>query len=173
MKVFTFRLLISENEDFIRDIEIRSDQTFLDFHRMILSCTGLDGDELGSFHLCNKKWEKQKEITLMDMVTDAKKTRGKSDQNIDDLYVMENSILEDFIAGKDQHLLYEYDFLDLKTFFIKLVKSGKPTAGRDYPRCSFKKGNTEYDDIDNQNADELTSKLLKDFENLLDDQYDY
>jgi hypothetical protein len=37
-------------------------------------------------------------------------------------------------------LVYEYDFLNLKTFFIELIKSAKAEKKTKYPRCTASTG---------------------------------
>lgn len=171
MNVYKFRLLISENDEFLRDIEVRSDQTFLDFHKAIINCTELNDEELASFHICNRNWEKEKEITLIDM----HKEEEDQERKIENIYVMNDAILEDFIKKPDQHLLYEYDFLNMKTFFIQLVGKVKAEGHAHYPRCAFSKGKINFDINSNEepSPEDLKAELLKDFDELLNDQFEY
>lgn len=139
MYTYKFRLFFDEVEDFVRDIELLTDQSFLDFHRAIIQhVKGLDGKELASFYVCNSKWNKLREITLIDM-----------DDRGEDTYderpsipktTMEDSILSDFIDEPHQRLMYEFDFLNLKTFFIELLKSSDSNAKLTYPRCTASAG---------------------------------
>ena len=48
MHVYKFRVLSEEQNEFVRDIEISSIQTFEDFHKIILQTSGLDGKELAN-----------------------------------------------------------------------------------------------------------------------------
>ncbi|MBR4491071.1 MAG: hypothetical protein IKO98_00265, partial [Bacteroidales bacterium] len=72
MYIYKFRLLYDEIEGFVRDYEIGAKQTFKDFHDIIIqSIKGLNPKELASFYICDRKWNKLKEITLFDMDSDA------------------------------------------------------------------------------------------------------
>ena len=51
MYFYKFRVYYDEVEDFVRDIEILSNDNFENFHKILLSSIGLDGQELASnFH---------------------------------------------------------------------------------------------------------------------------
>ncbi|PLW98525.1 MAG: hypothetical protein C0593_05380 [Marinilabiliales bacterium] len=168
MKVYKFRVLTDEQEDFIRDLELTEDHSFYDFHLAILQTTSLAGSELSSFFMCDKNWEKQAEIMLIDMDG----PEGGSQKNgIMSQYVMSESYIGDFITQPKQRFLYEYDFLNLKTFFIELVQEKYAEEGVRYPHCSLRKGllkNSQDNSLDTDLGEDFDeSALLKDFNNLL------
>jgi hypothetical protein len=65
--VYKFRILSDEVDDFVREIAIDADATFLDLNNAILESTGYSASEMTSFFLCNDDWEKETEITLIEM----------------------------------------------------------------------------------------------------------
>ena len=67
MQVYRFRILFEEQEEFLRDIEIKPGQTFKDFHDIILQSVDIESNELASFFICDPGWSKLREITLIDM----------------------------------------------------------------------------------------------------------
>jgi hypothetical protein len=138
MYTYKFRLIFDEIEDFVRDYEILADQTFKDFHDIIVeSISGLEGNELASFYICDRKWEKKTEITLIEMDSDKNKDYMEED-NIPKV-IMSESVLSDFIDDPHQRLIYEYDFLNIKTFYIELLKTSEVTKAaskKKYPLCS-------------------------------------
>ena len=67
MHAYRFRILTDEQEDFVRDVEIMANQTFLDFHNYLVRLLEFNSNELASFSICNSKWYKLCEITLLDM----------------------------------------------------------------------------------------------------------
>ncbi len=167
MKVYKFRLLTDEQEDFVRDLELTEDHSFYDFHLAILQTTSLAGSELSSFFMCDQNWEKQAEIMLMDM---AGPDGGSPNGGIMSQYVMNEAYIGDFITEERQRFLYEYDFLNLKTFFIELIGTNESDDKVRYPHCSYRKG--LLNDNNSQSAPEMgddidESKLLKDFNSLL------
>ena len=122
--IYKFKITIEEEEEFLRELEINANSTFEEFHFAILKAVGLEGEELASFFICDDLWNKAKEITLLDMSED--------ENRID---IMNDCILKDYIVDPNQKLIYEYDFLNLWTFLIELVKTKTPQAKVAYPKC--------------------------------------
>ena len=123
--IYKFRLLSDEVEDFRRDIEIDSDATFYDLHSAILAATGYSDDQMTSFFLCNDRWEKETEITLEDM-------GSRSDE---DTWVMRDTIIGDMIEEEKERMLYVFDPLADRVFFIELNKI-KYGESIDEPKCT-------------------------------------
>lgn len=145
MYYYKFRVYYDEVEDFVRDIEILSNDNFENFHKILLDAIGLDGKELASFYICDSKWNKQKEISLMDMGDDSDKEEPEYEEDDEfslrsklPIFVMKDSLLKDFISDPHQHIMYEYDFLNPKVFYIELLKILQEEAGVTYPRCTKK-----------------------------------
>jgi hypothetical protein len=175
MHAYKFRLLSDENDEFLRDIEIKSTQTFKDFHTIIKKSASIDGNELASFFICDRKWNKLKEITLIDM------EEGDTDgvDNMDDeqdkdyrvpLSVMDKAILKDYIDDPHQRLLYEYDILNQCALFIELIHISPTESKTKYPVCVKSKGSLtapkiNRDDFIPEDVDER--ELLKEFEDML------
>lgn len=55
-------------------------------------------------------------------------------------FVMKDAILKDFITDPHQHILYEYDFIDPKTFYIEFQKAAQTEKPDEFPRCTYQKG---------------------------------
>jgi len=162
MYAYKFRLFFDEVEDFVRDFELLADHTFYDFHEIIVqNIAGLDGFELASFYICDNKWNKLKEITLMDMEDNEEE---KDDQRMPKM-TMEESILSNLIDDPHQRLIYEYDFLNIKTFFIELLRSSVANAKFTYPRCTASAGELPKQTV-------LVPKDEFDFSDLTDDDFD-
>lgn len=142
--IFRFILISDEVEDFMREIQLDSDATFHDFHKAILSTCGYKDDQLTSFTICENGWEKCQEITLEEMDTD-------SDQ---DSYVMADTALNEFIDEEKQHLLYTFDPLAERCFFIEVAEiiTGKTLKEAKVTR---KQGNAPRQTID---FDELLAR---------------
>ncbi|MDL2254811.1 hypothetical protein LJB78_00830, partial [Bacteroidales bacterium OttesenSCG-928-J16] len=70
MKVYIFRILLEEDEGFVREIALSENNTLLDFHNKLTESVDADDKHLASFFTTNKQWEKQHEYTLMDMEID-------------------------------------------------------------------------------------------------------
>lgn len=124
--VYKFKVTFEDYEDIYRVIEIKSTQTFLDFHKIILQAVGFDSKQLASFYMSNDSWKKGEEITLEDMTEDPENP----------IKTMEKCKLNQFIEDPHQKILYVYDFTECWTFYIELTSISKEIAGKAYPEIT-------------------------------------
>ena len=110
--VYRFTIISDEVDDFRREIQIDSEATFLDFHRAILKSAGYADDQMTSFFICDDNWEKETEVTLEDMGTSSEM----------DSWIMEETPLDELLEDEKQHLLYIFDPLADRAFFIELTE---------------------------------------------------
>jgi hypothetical protein len=117
-------------DNFRREIQISPEATFLDLHRVILDATKYKHDEMCSFFICDEDWTKKTEITLIDMDASSEV----------DTYLMEDTTLDELLEDEHQKLLYVFDYLMERSFFIEL---NKIITGQniDEPVCSLSVGN--------------------------------
>lgn len=127
--IFKFLILSDEVENFRREITIDADATFLDLYKAILECTGFSNREMASFFLCDGKWRKEKEITLVEMDT-------YSDE---DSFIMEECVLSDFLEDEKQKLMFVFDYLTERALYIELseIITGK---SQKKPLCTLSVG---------------------------------
>ena len=110
--VYRFTIISDEVDNFRREIQIDAEATFLDLHNAILKSVGYPNDQMTSFFICDDNWEKETEITLEEMDT-------TSDM---DSWVMEETPLSELLEDEKQHLLYIFDPLADRAFFIELTE---------------------------------------------------
>ena len=108
--IYKFILVSDEEADFMREISISSEASFLELHEAILDSVNYEGGAITSFFTCSDDWEKEQEITLIEMDTD-------SDV---DSYVMSETPISELVTDEHQKLLYVFDFLSDRAFFIEL-----------------------------------------------------
>ena len=53
-------------------------------------------------------------------------------------FVMRDSLLKNFITDPHQHILYEYDFMNPKIFYLELQKTLQTDDASGFPRCTYK-----------------------------------
>jgi hypothetical protein len=128
--VLKFRLISNEQDDFIRDIEIRDDQTFFDLHEAIQDNLHFDKSLIASFFICNQQWEKEQEITLFEL----------SEEEAAKVLVMDNTSIGQYMQDAHDKMLYVFDIFNERLFFIELVEILKQDTSKAYPCCSFEKG---------------------------------
>ena len=99
-----------------------------------------DKNQICSFFICDDRWEKEKEITLADMGVD---------DSSEDVYLMEDSVLSDFIDDEGQRLIFTFDYLTDHSFFMEMkeIITGKTLLD---PLCQRKEGKApkQFVDID-------------------------
>jgi hypothetical protein len=158
--VYRFLLLSDEVNNFKREIQLNSQSTFFDFHKAIVGATGYDENQLYTFFICGDDWSKQTEITQIEMDTSSE----------EDSYTMENTILEELLEEEHQKLLYVFDQLSERMFFIELreIITGKDLAK---PVCTDSEGKppAQFVDYDTMTRD---SRLDLDENFYGDDEYD-
>lgn len=153
--VYKFRIISDEVDDFLREIKIDSEASFFDFHEAILKSTGYKDDQMTSFFICDDDWEKGIEVTLEDM--------GNSSSE-EDSFVMKDTPLSELVEDEKQKLIYVFDQLAERVFFIELseIITGKDL---EHAICSRKEGNPPQQTIDfeEQMANNTSLDLGEDF----------
>jgi len=188
MHAYRFRILAEEQDDFIRDIEVLANQTFEELHHYLVSLFEFDGKELASFSICNGKWHRISEITLIDMQADDRQDPDEDEDSPNagkqklKTFLMSASKIRDFIEDPHQRIIYEYDFLRQRTFFLELSKILTAEDGLRYPRCIKSEGNLPKaivaqvvpGDIDEEDMDLVNNIFAEgnDFEDELDDNFE-
>lgn len=140
--IFNFRIVSDEEDHFKREIQIDASATFLDLKKAICDSVGYDKNQMSSFFLCDRNWEKEKEITYEDMDTEP-------DQEV---WLMDESVLGDFIDDEGQKLLYVFDYFTERAFFIEMTNiiTGKSLLE---PVCSLSIGQAPPEFIDLKDFD--------------------
>lgn len=143
--VYKFRLVSDEVDNFRREIDIDADATFLTLRNAICDSVGYDKGQMCSFFLCEDGWEKDKEITLEDMGLDAS----------EDAYLMSECILSDFLEDEGQRLIFVFDYLTDRSFFLELKRT-EPGQSLQDPICSLAMGTPPQQFVD---IDEFDAKI--------------
>jgi len=147
--VYKFRILSDEVDNFVREIAIDSEASFLDLHDAILESVGYTADQMSSFFLCNDEWEKETEVTLIEM---------DSSPEVDN-WIMESTKLSDLIEDEGQKLLFVFDYLTERSFFIEAFQL-VPNKTIAKAKCLVSEGDapaqtTEIEDISQDDVSKL------------------
>ena len=157
--IYRFTLISDEVDDFLREIQIDPEATFYDFHKAILQSTGYTDDQMTSFFICDDDWEKEKEITLEEM-----------DDNPEmDSWVMRETAISELVEDEKQKLLYVFDYLTERCFFIELseIITGKSV---NEARCTRKEGDAPRQTVDFEEMESKSAANLDLGENFYGDQ---
>lgn len=149
MRVYRFRVLIDHPTEAFRDIEIGSEQTFLDLHKAIKDAFGFIGQEMASFYVSDESWDKGPEIPLADL--------GFGEDGAEPPALMDQVFISDHIRSTSQRFVYAYDFLHMWMFMVELINAGDPEKDASYPRVvlSMKEAPDEH-----SKEDDLTAGIL-------------
>ncbi|MEX0988157.1 MAG: hypothetical protein WD052_11825 [Bacteroidales bacterium] len=128
--IYKFRIISDESIEFARELLIDSGQTFLDFHHCLQADLGFDPKQLSSFFITNASWEKQLQITLLDMMDDENET----------CITMDEARLDSYIREKGQRMLYVFDFFSERSFFIELTEVIDISESKSLPKIIYASG---------------------------------
>ncbi|MBP3425572.1 MAG: hypothetical protein J6K81_02480 [Rikenellaceae bacterium] len=128
--ILRFRMLSDENDAFVREYELPYDATLLDFNNHICKNLKYDSD-MASFFLSDGEWNKGREFTLMDMGFSAEEAG-------DDMPLyMGDVALGQIIHNNRDRLIYMFDMLAERAFYLELVGTDVAQAGVRYPRTTL------------------------------------
>ena len=128
--IIKFTIVSDEVEDFKRKIEIDADASFLDLNKAILKACNYTDDQITSFYICDKNWKQGTQIVREEMDDTLSST--------EDIYIMEDTILRDMIEDINDHLVFVFDPLNERLFFIKVTDMVSGHAST--PLCTLSTG---------------------------------
>lgn len=112
MAVYRFRIAFEDYDDVIREIDIKSNQTFEDLHRAIHQSIGYNPDYSSSFYISNDQWTKGEEITF-------KPNQRRIDRGV---ALMDKVRLSSRIDDPHQKFYYTFNFDRPFDFHVELMK---------------------------------------------------
>jgi hypothetical protein len=138
MLIYRFRITCEEHDGFLREIEIQPNQTFLDFHHIIIDSSELLHCDQASFFMTDKKYKKDKEISLKAGKRQIRKYDEDLDQVVTEsvtLPLLKTEKLKNYIEDPHQRMIYEFIGRDVFSFHIELFKIFPAEGGISFPRC--------------------------------------
>ena len=121
--IYLFRIVSDEDPDFFRDVVTEGSDTFLELHQTLQKNMAYDANQLASFFVTNELWEKEQEITLIDMMQDP--TQGTP--------TMDQVTLDKYLSEINQRLIYVFDFFAERAFYMELIEMSDQTSSKDTP----------------------------------------
>lgn len=173
--IYRFKITSSEIEDFVREIEIGDEQTFLELHNAIQESLGYDNSQMASFYQIDTEGERGIEVALFEMNTE-------DDDNMN-VVAMDVAMIREFVTKENPEMIYVFDFFSNRYFNMKLVKKGIAKANENYPKICLTQGEApvqiimdaeNFDDVDFEKMN-LNSDLdfqPEDYFDDFNDQYD-
>lgn len=160
--VYRFKLVSDEVSNFSREIEIDANSSFLQLRNAVLDSVDYTKDDIDSFFLCDDEWQREEEITLEDM-------GSSSDQ---DVWIMEDTPLNELIEDEGQKLVFVFDYMTERSFFMEL-KEIIPGRTLSDPVCTVKRGKAPQQAVDMEEFDrQIDQNARKQMEDLdIEDLY--
>ena len=126
MAIYRFKVTFEDYEEVYREIEIKSSQTFEEFHNIILKSIDFDGSADASFFISDDYWRKGEEIALRP--SENKKEEAKR--------LMNKCKMAALIDDPHQKFVYVYDKNAHWSFMIELLKIVADDPKATYPKCA-------------------------------------
>jgi len=112
MAIYRFRISFEDFDEVVREIDIKSTQTFEDLHRAIHKSTGYVIEKSSSFYVSADNWIKGDEIAYLP-------NQRKIDRGV---ALMEKAKLSNFIEDPHQKFYYTYNFDRPFDFHVELIR---------------------------------------------------
>lgn len=156
--IYRLRVILDNEHNVFRDIEIEKTASLELFHDTIVNAFGLDGIQMASFYQSNDDWEQGQEYSLFDMF----------DEQNPDTAIMSAFTLEEVIDDIGDKLLYIYDFFNMWTFYVELMRIEEREDGETYPRLVLELGSMPTEKEDTQFTSEEMPEGEGDFKSFDD-----
>lgn len=124
----SLRFISAEDDNFIREIKIDGEATFFELHHFIQQLLNFDPSQMASFFMTDEDWQKNEEITLMDMAMD----EGS------DSLIMSEIPLSKMISEVKQRMIYTFDLFNDRNLFIEVY--GIEGSQCPVPKCTREYG---------------------------------
>jgi len=112
MAIYRFRISFEDFDEVVREIDIKSNQTFEDLHKAVHRSTGYSHEKSSSFYVSTDNWIKGDEIAYLP-------SQRKIDRGV---ALMEKARLSNFIEDPHQKFYYIYNFDRPFDFHVELIR---------------------------------------------------
>lgn len=126
MAVYRFKVYFEDDESIIREIDIKSTQTFEDFHNTIQNAIGFDSAHPSSFFVSTDTWRRGKEIVFL---------HKKHSTGLKGTWMHETKIAT-FVEDPHQKFIYEFDPDGGNWILLVELMKIIPDASVTYPRIN-------------------------------------
>ena len=125
--IYRFRVTYEEHEDVYRDIDIKANQNFSDFHSIIQQSISFDNSKPAFFYTSDDFWRKENEIPIGEIKDDKKNKKQEEPQK--------KKVIADYVDNPHQKFIYIFDPDKEWTFLIELIKILPAENSVVYPIC--------------------------------------
>ncbi len=162
--IFRFRMLSDENDNFLRDFEVKYDMTLLEFHDFIVKSLGYEPC-MASFFTADDRWERLQEFTSMDM--------GEVGEGAP--VPMSEVALGQIMHHLHDRLIWLFDMFGNRAYYLELLEAKEAEATRHYPAVVFEHAPApdQYDPEMSEDEGSIFEEMMGEFNEFDgDDTYD-
>ena len=162
--VFKYRMLSDESDNFVRDFEVYPDMTLTEFNHFILESLGYEPCMVSIFK-SDAEWRVVEEFSELDMGDDV----PGAPRCMDNMRLME--VNNDF----HDRLIYTFDMLNDRSYYLELIDMQRPAEGLSYPRVAFEHAPApdQYDPEATEQVGSIFEEMMSDYNEFDgDDNYD-
>ena len=166
MNIFKLKITSPEKDDFLMEVEMDNEGTYLELHNTIQQALAYDTTQMASFFQIDALGERGKEIALFEM-------SSEDDDNIN-IVAMDVSMMREFINKEQAQLIYVFDFFSDRYFNIELTAVERRRVAVKVPKICVAEGEAPeqivmnfegIDDLDLEGLDlKSSTKKDKDFD---------
>ncbi len=147
--IYKFQIVSQESQNFQLEVALDEKHSFFDFHTIIQKSVGFESHQLASFFISNNRWKKLVEISMLDLGIN-----GAA------FYIMQKTRLCDLLHKNEQQLIYTFDFINDRSFFIELTAIIMEKSLNE-PIVALKKGEAPVQVLGEEYMEQETSMLQK------------
>ncbi len=126
MAVYRFKVYFEDDDTIVREIDIKSTQTFEDFHKIIQTAISFDSVHPTSFYVSTDTWRRGKEIILL---------RRNHSNGLKGAWMHETKIAA-YVEDPHQKFIYEFDPEGGNWILLVELMKIIPEASVTYPRIN-------------------------------------
>lgn len=155
--IFKYRMLSDESDNFVRDFEVYPDMTLAKFSSFLLETLGYEPTMVSIFK-ADAEWRPIEEFSEIDMGDDI----PGAPRCMDTVSLME--VTNDF----HDRLIYTFDMINDRSYYLELIDMQRPNAELSYPRVAF-----EHSSVPDQYDPEATVESGSIFEEMMSDYNEF
>ncbi len=165
MNIFKLKITSPEKEDFLMEVEMNNEGTYLELHNTIQQALAYDNTQMASFFQLDAMGERGIEIALFEM-------SSEDDDNVN-IVAMDVSMMREFMNKEHAQLVYVFDFFSDRYFNIELTAVERRRVAVNTPKICVAEGeapeqivmNLDMGDLDLDGVDlKSATKKDKDFD---------
>ncbi|MBP3432329.1 MAG: hypothetical protein J6K40_01190 [Alistipes sp.] len=162
--IFKYRMLSDESDNFVRDFEVYPDMTLREFSDFLLRALHYD-ECMVSIFKSDAEWRPVEEFSEIDMGDDMPGVPR----------CMDNARLMEVNNDFHDRLIYTFDMLNNRSFYLELLDMQRPQADLEYPRVAFEHAPVpdQYDPDATEDSGSIFEEMMSDYNEFDgDDNYD-